>query len=294
MSNLNITIGTPVLIAGEHFKVRYRLLPNGSFGAPQNETNAQFTLTGFSDGSYELEVIVVKADGSECPPTYQTFDVVTPFTCIDFTVGLVVETNGLIYLQISYSLPGGFTNPPCGWTIVYNGNVANYAALPASPIKILAPNVTTQVQIIANSCNSNQRACYTGTIPPATVTCIPTFYNSYSILPTSLSTPATPEFLITIHFTQSTPCTTLLYLNCFQGTVFSGAPVNINMMPISVNCAATSFSFVVKPNPNVQWVFDPGSSSEKRKYEFAIGYIDKCGKAVAVGTPPAPSISYLY
>lgn len=292
MPNTTITIGTPVLVTGEHFKVRYRSLPSGSFGAPQTETNAPFTLTGLSAGSYELEVIVVKADGSECPPTYQTFDVVTPFTCIDFTVLLVIETNGLTYLQISYSLPPGFTDPPCGWTIVYNGNVVNYAALPASPIKILAPNVSTQVQIIANNCNSNQRACYTDTVAPAIPTCTPTFFTSCTVAPTPNSNTNAPEFLITVNFTQSTPCTTLITLTCNQTNVFSGIPFSLTLVPIPVACSATSFSFIAKPNTNVQWV--GGVGGEKHLYQFAVGFYDGCGKTQKVYTGSSIYVEYEY
>ena len=283
MPNVTITIGTPVLAAGEHFKIRYRLLPNGSFSAPQNKTNAPFTLTGLTAGSYELEVIVVKADCSECPPAYQIFEVVTLFTCIDFTVTLVLEANGLTYLQISYSLPGGWIDPACGWDIVYNGNTVHYAALPASPIKILVPNVTTQVQIVADGCNGNKKLCYTGTVPPAIPTCTPTFFTGYTIQPTSLSTFNSPEFLLTVNFTQSTPCTTSVFLIINQGPVTGGLPVSIKQS-IPVACSSTSFSFIFKPNPNVQMKWDAVLLKEYKAFDFAVGYVDGCNKAVAVGT----------
>lgn len=73
--NATITIGQPILQPGEHFEASYALLPNGVPVDVGDETNAPFTITGLSDGDYQLTVVYVRADGSECDPTVTGFTV---------------------------------------------------------------------------------------------------------------------------------------------------------------------------------------------------------------------------
>jgi hypothetical protein len=276
MPDVNITINTPVLTAGKTFKVRYRLTPAGAWSAYQTKTNASFTLTGLADGYYELEVILVNADSSECPPTYKKFRVVTPFDCITFTAS-IVQTGSLYYLQINYTAPTG--NPPCGWRVVYGGNVVNYPTLPAPPLKIQVPNQAIHLQVIANNCQLNQRACFEGEIPPMDLPpCVPAVWGtavaSFVGMQGSLYL-----FNITIPLTQSTPCSTKLTLQCYQINVIPPATgttlqyLNYGFGP--VQCTATGIAFQMPANPNVM------KNGPLRHFEFYGSVIDECGKVHA-------------
>lgn len=278
MPDVNISINTPVLAAGKTFKVRYRLLPSGAWSAYQTKTNATFTLTGLPDGYYELEVILVNADSSECPPTYKQFHVVTPFSCITFTAS-IVQTGSLYYLQINYTAPSG--NPPCGWTVVYGGNVVQYPTLPAPPLKIQVPNLALYLQVIANNCQLNQRACFQGEIDPVTpAPCTPLVLNTVATTITYLQKLGTQyKFRIDLVFTQSNPCTTAFTLLCNQVNVLAGQPGQVSFLSYSfapVSCTATGISFEILANPNVQWVMED-IDIQKRKFDFSGKLIDKCG-----------------
>lgn len=70
-----ITIGYPVLITGEKFEVKHRKLPNGSWDDDGDQTNAPFIITGLDPNSeYELSIIYIMADGTECPEVIYPFD----------------------------------------------------------------------------------------------------------------------------------------------------------------------------------------------------------------------------
>lgn len=279
MPDINITIGTPVLVAGKTFKVRYRLLPLGGWSSYQTKTNATFTLAGLADGQYELEAILVNADSSECPPTYKKFKVVTPFDCITFTAG-IVKTGSLYYLEIDYAAPSG--NPPCGWTVVYGGNVVNYPTLPTPPLKIQVPNQGIHLQVIANNCQLNQRACFDGDVPALPPPpCVPISPGSATANLVFINTAGQYVYNITIPFTQSVPCTNWFTLTCIQkNMVPGGIPAQVqypNFTFGQVACSATSLTFQIAANPQVQMTYTPGGALLK-KFEFDILLVDGCGK----------------
>lgn len=181
MADITITINQPVLVGVQKFKVRYRLLPAGVFGAYQDETNAPFTLTGLTDGQYEIEYIVVLEDGSECPTITGTFEIIE-FECLTFTV---TQEASPYRLKIEFTVPGGYTHPACGWSIGYqdvSGGVGvggfantNFPTLPASPIYINIPGALRDlnVRITANHCD-NAEICQESIAPkPAIPPCVP-------------------------------------------------------------------------------------------------------------------------
>lgn len=283
--DVTITINTPVLTGGKTFKVRYRQLPAGTWSGYSTRTYAPFTLTGLAAGEYELEVILVNADSSECPPTYRKFSVVTPFECTTFTAAIV--QNGSLYnLEINYTTPA--TSPACGWTIVYDGNVVNYPMLPAPPLKIPVANKPVHLQVIANNCKGNQRACFSGDIPAIPdPPCTPLVLNTGAGTITYLSTLSSGlyKFRIGLVFTQSSPCSTAFSLFCNQLNVLAGLPGQVSYPAYSfgpVLCTATGLSFEILANPNVQFLATtPGV--EERKFDFVGTLIDKCGKVHGFG-----------
>lgn len=269
MPDVNITINTPTLTAGKTFKVRYRLLPAGAWSSYQTETNATFTLTGLADGYYELEAIIVNADSSECPPTYKKFQVVTPFACITFTAE-IVQSGSLYYMEISYTPPSG--NPACGWIIVCNGNVVNYPSLPTPPLKIQTLNKNQHLQIIANNCNGNQRACFSEEIPEIVPEpCVPVVLGTVTAAFNHVNGNGKYVFDITIPITQSVPCTNWFTLLCTQQNVPSSVAGNVSFSNFTfgnIACTATSLTFQITAHP-------PQASGVKL-FEFAGKLIDGC------------------
>lgn len=168
MADITITINNPVLVAGQKFKVRYRLLPLGVFGAYQDETNAPFTLTGLSAGKYEIEYITVLVGDVECPTITDTFEIVE-FECLDFTV---TQEASPYRIKVEFTVPGGYAQPACGWNIGYrdvSGGVgtggfanANFTTLTTSPvyINVPAPLRDLNVRITANNCDGEATICY--------------------------------------------------------------------------------------------------------------------------------------
>ena len=69
--NWQITVSTPVLLAGMSFKVRYRQLPSTTW-TPflPNPTTNTFTIPNLTDGTWEVEIITVCANGKLSPPRY--------------------------------------------------------------------------------------------------------------------------------------------------------------------------------------------------------------------------------
>ena len=130
-----ITIPSPVLQVGEHFAVRWRLVPGGAWTAvAPDPTNAPFALMLPPGGRYEVEARVVLSGGQECPPVSYF---VTPTTCDcpqNTDAALVRNTTGQVSLRISYD-----SVPPCGFTLTYGpgstpgGAAANYQTVPLNP-----------------------------------------------------------------------------------------------------------------------------------------------------------------
>lgn len=249
--DVTIQIPTPTLVTGQHFKVRYREV-GGAYSSYQNETNAPFTITGLTSGNYELEVILVNADESECPATIKTFYVYEPYECIDFTAEIVKEDQGY-YLVINYTPPA--TNPPCGWIIDYEDDspkvLKRYTTptLPASgEIKIkLIKNQITQIWVRADQCNERITLCHNSNVPAA-AGCSPIVITSVDLLPPTGGAPN--YWQITINYNQSTPFTGPCTTTATQTGVTAGFPggfyINTHTLPAS---PTSSFTFKVYVAP---------------------------------------------
>ncbi len=247
MPNVTINIPQPILVAGQHFKTRYRTLPSVAWSSYVNRTNASFTLTGLSAGQYQLEVILVKADSTECNPVYKSFDVVVDFTCISFAAS-IVQNGALYYAQITYTLPPGFVNPACGWNIeLTQGSTPTvsipYATLPpGGVIKIPVQNVGGVVRIKANLCGGTIKMCSERDLTPVVPVC-----TSLTITDGKLFRVGT-QWFITINFIQSVPATTSLKVYYYHaiGATINNADTATFMTTIA--STATSVTFQVNPH----------------------------------------------
>jgi hypothetical protein len=225
MPNIDITIPLSVLQAGQKFKTRYRLLPNGAFTSNVDRTNAQFTLFGLAAGDYEMEIIFVLADDTECPDAPYYFSIVPEFTCGDFVTQLVERpaNSNLFALQVSFSLA---SIPPCGWEVVYNqggGNITvNYPTLTVSPVYIPMANKATSVAITALLC-TGEKECFTSSVPsiPSPSPCTPAVLLFGEIIAAPFA--GQPDGLY-VFFTQSTPPTSTAHFVWQQ----TGTPITPN------------------------------------------------------------------
>jgi hypothetical protein len=273
MPNITIQINTPTLVAGSHFKVRYRMLPAGMWSSYATQTNAAFVLTGLSAGNYELEVILVR-DGVECPAIIKPFTVTAPFTCLIFATA-IVQAGSQHNLEIDYTLPGGYVQPPCGWQVQVIGNTTNktinYTTLPASPIKIPVANEGLLVRVIANLCDGKTQVCYEGDVLSIPEPCVPITVSSVTVSFVAVQPNGTNRFKLTFNFTQSMPPTQWFAINIFQENPgLSPKPQTIYTLSAPfgpVSPTATSFNVYIDANPNVF----------QSNYYFSWHIIDYCG-----------------
>lgn len=279
MADLTITIPAPTLTAGQYFKERHRQLPSGAWGGYTNRTNAPFTITGLSAGDYEFEFILVNADETQCPPVYRTYTLITDYECISFASEMK-KVNGLYHIEITYTLPMGHTDPPCGWEFVYlpNGGTAQkftMAALPATGIvKIPCLNLATSLYIRALMCNGHTKDCHVNDVtnfpdPP----CVPFSGVSMSITE-QLGPNGKCEYYLNINFTQSSPATTSVNLQYVQWT--NGLPAG-DTFNGNVTILSTATTFKRKLNPH----FFLGQECT----EYYVNFIDVCGNGPSTHIP---------
>lgn len=276
MPDLNVTIPLPILGVGEKFKVRQRLLPSGAFSAYVDRTNAQFTLTGLSVGTYEFEVIVVTASAIECDPAYFYKEILPEFTCWDFTASMIESpaNSGLYYIELGLS---GGTQPPCGWEIEYvqGGTTKSviYPTLSGSSIRIPVNNLSTQVTVFALLCNGNEKQCYTVTVsvlPDPPDPCVGVVIEDTLLVePPEIGLP----YSLYIQFTDSTPHTNNAHIIWQQlGTpVTTGNPLD--------------FGFFIFPNylwggiaPNLNiWLNQLYPVPTIGVITYQVRFLDQCG-----------------
>lgn len=271
MASISVTISDPVLGVGESFRERHRLLPAGAWSGYTSRTNATFSITGLTEGRYELEISFVQADGTICPAVSRYYDVVEPpeeepYECPDFTVTQVLNPNRI---KIEYT--GGVGVPPCGYKIEYRVGTGayqptNYATLPASPFYINLPfgGSTIHVRITANQCNGSI-VCYEDdvTAPPAPVCEHMTGFD-YIVTPLEQPMQKRKAYTITLTATtQSTPTpTTAATFTITQGFAVSPAVPWVGTFPVTgLSPTAFSVTFTVyhnfpfgSPTPPVYWV----------------------------------------
>lgn len=275
MASKKIKINLPQLAGGEYFKVRYRELPSGTFTSYQNETNAEFTLTGLTpNANYEVEIIYVKLGLTDCPATYQYFTVPEDYTCVnDFAASIVQGAGGLYWLEITYTPPA--TSPSAGWEIIYQKNGSNttvkYATLPASgTIRIQVANVSTSVTIRAMIGGGQYLQCaqfdVSAIVDPPCV--------AISNLNISFREVLKPngrcDYYIDISFTQSNPASNPIYLD-YQQLNFPAYDFFQGNVPVP---SGTNVSMSVKIRPYFL------TSQEITEYVIAV--VDTCGNGLPI------------
>jgi len=273
MANITLTIPLPVLGAGEYFKTRYRSLPSGAWSSVVNRTNAAFTLTGLSVGSYQLEVILVKADATQCAPVYQAFDVAADFSCIDFTATLL-QSGSVYNLKLNYTLPTGFTNPPCGWDVIITGNTGTktipYTTLPpGGSITIAVNNVAMAVRVCANLCGDNFKYCYQGDISPVSPPCTPLTIISPDIVYNGpASVPLPNSHFIRVQIINSAPSTTPCTLYYTETSMPLAGPPDSGSQVLLLYPAPANLMYSIRVYPKAQF---PGEA------HYQCHIVDACG-----------------
>lgn len=274
--DVNFQINVPTLIGSQYFKTRYRLLPAGAWSAVTNRTNAPFTITGLSAGNYELEAILVLEDETECAATFWPFTVVDPVECLDFFVQIIQASNGLYFLEITYS-PG--YNPPCGWKITHSNGTTTYATLPASPLLIPTQNVAQQVTIVSDGCEGNRRECYNNDVPAIAPSCTPITITSDTLVVNNQYPNGFYGMSLVIQFNQSVPASPFLNITVNQINVLNnGTPGQfVNPSYAVPTGSATGFSVPLVMNSNVfnnlyevNWVVIDGCGQKHSGYASII------------------------
>lgn len=278
MANQTITIPSPVLTGSEKFKVRYRQLPSGVFSAYQDRTNAPFTLTGLSEGNYEVEIIFVTASGIECEPTYEYFDIYADYTCLDFYSQMIEQpaNSGLFYIKVNFQIG---TAPPCGWQITLaplDGSpirTLTYPTLPSSgELRISSPNKDTRLTATALLCNGREKECYSVIVSKVVIPtpCVPLVIVSTEMV----FNPGGAPWSLHIVFTQSTPPTKGINVQWQQvGTpVVPGTPMD------SGSFVLPGFVYFSAPGGNHQvYINQLNPTSVYGQFTYNCKMLDECG-----------------
>lgn len=293
-SSFTTSIGSPIIVSPAIFKVRYRLLPAGAWSIFTDETNAPFTISGLADGSYELEVIYVTPLDVECSPTYTFFEIITPYTCRDFTGSIVTSPTSLPYINLSYSTPSPITNPPCGYIISWQNlktgakGSTNYASLPLGGVMKIymtgTVSASDDVRIIvyADLCNGKLQECYNHVATAPAPPCTPMVLTTAELIYTPPPSPTPNTFHIRLTIANSNP-TTPLYIVNYQETSPTGPNVpdkgvfNYTGAASATPSVTLLFSFQIFPKS----IFNPPFNPDLPNYNACIQYkgsiIDACG-----------------
>lgn len=226
MASITITIGLPIITAPEKFKVRYREYPSGSFGAYSDQDNDPFTISGIDAGQYELEVIYVTADGTECPAKYKLFNVAEDYECPEFNAS-IQQSGSTYYLNITYPV---ITNPSCGWEIqIVQGTTAltiPYNPLPPSPLNIPVKNQTLSLMVLANLCNNKFEFCFEDSIPAILPECDPIVINNVELIYNGPTSTLPNSWFIRLYVTGSNPVTPTMTASYTETSITAPLPPN--------------------------------------------------------------------
>lgn len=296
MADITFNIPLPVLLAGDSFKYRYRLV-GGAYGGYTSIMTQSITITGLSAGSYEIEITYVKADLTECNPTVYPFVVATPFSC--YAINAVIVQAGAQYiLRITYGIPSPLVHPSCGWRIVYNQGSTNttipYTTLPLSGVIdiVLASNADVNLTIIADICGDYSQYCFEDTVPKIPIpNCIAASFTSYDITYANgfwglrlfgvNSNPATPSYVFNWQETSQVSSGnpdfgTFVWPGGLAGGTF------LYTLPIKPQGAYLTFP---NPNPDIPPEYIPNCIS------YIGSVVDICGNSIPFAvsgfwTPP--------
>lgn len=253
MPDINITIPAPTLTTGQTFKVRYKQLPSGIWSAYSTRSNLPFTISGLNEGNYQFEFILVNADATECTAVYRNYTVVAEFSCISFNSELI-EDNGLYYIELTYMLPGGFTDPACGWEIEWSpvgystSSKIPYAHLPTSGIiKIPTQNMNGVLRVRALQCDGKEKECHVNDIIAITPPPCQPITNKNMQIVEEQQPDGTCLYYLEITFTQSIPATTTPILSYSQFGNASIAPDHY-YKKLSISPTATKIKHKLRPS----------------------------------------------
>lgn len=108
MPTKGLQIATPILLAGQYFDVKYRLLPSGTWTATTITDNAYHLLTGLTAGNYEMTVSLVTG-GTSCSIKSYKFKVNSGCDC-DTDISIICSRkNGVVKVAITSTVGA---NPP--------------------------------------------------------------------------------------------------------------------------------------------------------------------------------------
>lgn len=285
MPNVSVTISNPTLALGESFKERHRLLPSGAWSAYTTRTNAPFTLS-LTAGTWEMEVYVLQADGTICPSTTRTINVVEPpsedpYTCPDFTVTFLTNPT-----RISITYTGGTGTPDCGYQVRYKkagsstwGTPILYATLPVSPFTVYLPSLQSyDVQILANQCDGFNICEEVTVSPPAPPECVGLSGFDFTIQPIENPQSQQKKFQLTITATtQSTiPTTSITAIATQTYNLLPSLPWTGSSPITGISPTAFSFTMILYYNGYTNGARLPASTTYP--YTWEVSFVDACGK----------------
>jgi hypothetical protein len=210
----HVSIGDPILESGEHFNVRYRLLPDGEWVDFGEVNTNNFTISDLEVGVYEIEISFVREDGIICAPLIIEHEVEdVPFCGCGYISDVYVKRNCLqkmanIYVtfednfdcatlyKLTYTQFGG-TSPN---TIEYTENPGLVTLTIPDIGSTLPPRITVEIEC----CDGTTKTCYDMPITDireCDCTVAPTILNG-SIQYTS---DPTPQHSIQINFNAGSP-----------------------------------------------------------------------------------------
>jgi hypothetical protein len=281
---ITITIPSPVLLSGEHFKVRYQEYPGGLWVDAGNKTNSPFTISGLSDMQYRIEYKVVKADGTECPARYDVINLVpTECPCIADATGILERVTANQY-QIKITFASPITAPSCGYRVEVQGpnglaTSSTYQQLNSPLIIPVATNGAYIVKIWADCCRADTNLCTTLDISAATGTpCVPAEFG-FNELQRIVSLINGQYYLRVICTAQSNPPTAVFNFSYLQTNIQAPWPGNPNPgAPDSgsysgiMSGSPLTILIPVNPNPNVN----------SMPFTYSVIAVDICGNKIPV------------
>lgn len=260
MPDFSFTIPQPQLLAGQSFKVRYRLLPNGVFGSTTVFTSNSITYPALPEGQYQFEIIWFNGV-EDCPETLINFDVFEDPNpaCLDFSAEVV--QNGSIYeLVVTYPVPSPFQLPDCGYNfrIQQGGNLQNINGVVltgSGEVRFTVPtNDGLYLRITANHCDSSQ-ICFDEDVTGVEPTCIPLVITDVQIEPHI----SNPDWrYIRIFFTNSTPrtITTNIWYTQTDSLPSGVTPDTGTIIYPGLPAGSSDIAFVAQPKRG-QWQMNP-------------------------------------
>lgn len=253
---LNFTIGLPVLLANQGFRIEYREQGDSVWIFHSIQTDNDVSITGLNPNTcYEIQITFLQSISPliECPSVIEVYCLDEEVPCVEFTAQ-IIESSEIFLMDIDISFPSPLTTP-CGGYNLYYGLVASpmsytmvhYNTLP-STIQFPVPNGNYHVQIYAVDCEGNEYLCDEVNVEELEVECIPAVVSSVVL------SYVNGVFKITITLVPSNPPSPIYYVNYHQSNaVSSGVGDPGGTIPFaSTGNNPEIFVVITNPNFNVQ------------------------------------------